>query len=198
MTLACGLSKKVACSRGIVDSTYVGLCALPEKVHFVAIRERRCFFKRRWFHTIVAPQVILAQCYCCVRGFEFGQSDWVAERIQSLIVSVVFALPEDVHFVVIWVTKCLRNRTWLRAMAARGVVLAQRICCACGFEFGRSGWVCWEVGIVDVIPSGICAWESAFGGFLEHEGVCAKTQMVVRNHVHVHKVVFVEWLLLYA
>jgi hypothetical protein len=51
---------------------------------------------------MVEHGVVLAQCYCYVRGFEFGQSDWVAERIQLLILSVVvFALPEDVHFVVI-------------------------------------------------------------------------------------------------
>ena len=51
---------------------------------------------------MVEHGLALAQCYCYVCGFEFGQSDWVAERIQSLILSVVvFALPEDVHFVVI-------------------------------------------------------------------------------------------------
>ena len=43
--------------------------------------------------------VVLAQRNICARGFEFGRSSWVAERLESLMLFLLVFVLAKVHFV---------------------------------------------------------------------------------------------------
>ena len=58
--------------------------------------------KREWLRALAVHGVLLALYTCCVRGFAFGQSGWVAERLESLMVfMLICVLLLKVRFAVI-------------------------------------------------------------------------------------------------
>jgi len=126
---------------GVVDESVLVLVLV--KVHFVVILSEEIFAKTEmvarngWTRGGVGLAyllcawlyVLVGQCTVRLTCWEVGIVDFM----------LVFALPEDVHFVAFWLRRCLHKRKWLRAMVAHGDWSSVSVVCV-ALCVGRLDW----------------------------------------------------------